>query len=146
MQAKNGNFLRGGHTLFGVFVGQDGGTCGVKRGVVVGVVEVPVGVDDVFHRSVADAMEGFFELGPRGRNESIDDELAVGSVEDNNVSAGAGEQSEIVRELLRLDGHGAHAGTGGRDWIGCGGLLGIARNGRTEKASGKKLSQEGAAC
>jgi hypothetical protein len=45
------------HALLSVFVGKDRGSCGVKRRVVIGVVEVPVGVDDVFQRSVAEAIK-----------------------------------------------------------------------------------------
>src|SRR6202040_973320 len=83
--------VRFGHALLGVFVGEDRSSCGVKRRVVIGVVEVPVGVDDVFDRSIAKAIESLFELGPGGRNESIDDEFAVGATEDYHGSAWAGE-------------------------------------------------------
>ncbi len=72
------------------------------------MVEVPVGVNDEFQWSIAEAVERFFELGPGGRNESVHDELAVRSVEDNDVATGAGQQGEIVSELLRLNGIGAH--------------------------------------
>ena len=47
--------MRLGHALLSVFVGKDRGSCGVKRRVVIGMVEVPMGVDDVFQRSVAKA-------------------------------------------------------------------------------------------
>jgi hypothetical protein len=70
------------------------------------MVEVPVGIDDVFHRSVAKAIESLFEPGPGGRNESVHDEFAVGAVEDHHASAGAGEHSDIVSKLLRSDGSG----------------------------------------
>ena len=49
--------MRLGHALLSVFVGKDRGSCGVKMHVVIGMVEVPVGVDDVFNRSVAKAVE-----------------------------------------------------------------------------------------
>src|SRR5712692_2669366 len=65
--------MRLGHALLSVFVGKDRGSCGVKMRVVVGMVEVPVGVDDVFHGSVAKAIESFLEPGPRGRNKSVHD-------------------------------------------------------------------------
>src|SRR5712664_676317 len=51
---------------FGVFVGKDRGARGVKRRVVIGMAEVPVGVDDVFQRSIAKAIESLFEPGPGG--------------------------------------------------------------------------------
>src|SRR5258708_37695476 len=80
--------MRLGHALLSVFVGKDCGSRGVKRRVVIGMVEVPVGIDDVFHRSVIDAVERLFEFRPRGRNESVHDEFAVGAVEDYHASAG----------------------------------------------------------
>src|SRR6266404_9325008 len=74
--------------------------------VVIGMVEVPVGVDDAFHRSVANAIESLFELGPGGRNKSVHHEFAVWAVEDYHGSAGAVEHSDIVSELLRFHGNG----------------------------------------
>src|SRR3984893_15535482 len=104
MQAQDRHIMRLGHALSSVFVGKDRGSCGVKRRIVIGMVEVPVGVDNVLHRGVAKAIESLFELGPGGRNESVHDEFSVGAVEDYHASAGAGEHSDIVSKLLRLDG------------------------------------------
>src|SRR5260370_2968961 len=89
-----------GHALFSVFVGKDGGARGVKRGVVIGMVEVPVGINGEFQRGAADAVERLFELRPSGRKERIHDEPAVGSVQNYHVSAGAGEQGDVVRAFL----------------------------------------------
>jgi len=110
--------MRLGHALLSVFVGKDCGSRGVKRRVVIGMVEVPVGIDDVFHRSVIDAVERLFEFRPRGRNESVHDEFAVGAVEDYHASAGAGEHSDIASKLLRLDGSGVELGAHTRDQVG----------------------------
>src|SRR5260370_9694751 len=41
--------MRLGHALLSFFVGKDRGSCGVKMRVVIGMVEVPGGVDDVLH-------------------------------------------------------------------------------------------------
>src|ERR1700688_3331352 len=109
--------MRLGHALLSVFVGKDRGSCSVKMRVVIGMVEVPVGVDDAFHRSVAKAIESRFELGPGGQNESVPDEFAVGAVEDYHASAGAGEHSDIVSKLLRLDGGGVELGAYTREQI-----------------------------
>src|SRR5580658_5537628 len=98
--------MRFSHAFFGVFVSENSGTGSVEGGIVVGVVEVPVGVDRVFEGSIAEAIESFLELWPCGGNEIIDDKLAVGAVEHNDVSAGSGKQSEIVDELLGLNGRG----------------------------------------
>ena len=101
------------HALRGVFVGKDRGSCGVKMRVVIGMVEVPVGVDDVFHRCATEAIETFFEFGPGGRDESVHDEFAVWAVEYYHGSARAIEHRDIARKLLRFHGNGvelsAHA-------------------------------------
>src|SRR5271155_5825911 len=80
--------MRLGHILLGVFVGKDGSSCCVKRRVVIGMVEVPVGVDDVFQRGIAKAIESLFEPGAGGCNESVHDEFAVWSVEYCHGSSG----------------------------------------------------------
>jgi len=49
-----------GHAFFGVFVGENSGASGVKGCVVVGMVEMPVGIHDEFQRSAAEAIEGLF--------------------------------------------------------------------------------------
>src|SRR6266853_5934598 len=105
MQAQDRQIMRLGHALRSVFVGKDRGSCGVKRRVVIGMVEVPMGVDDVFHRSVAKAIESLFEPGPGGRNESVNDEFAVGTAEDYHGSAGAVEHGDIVSKLLCFHGN-----------------------------------------
>src|SRR5580693_10293915 len=98
--------MRLGHALLGVFVRNDRGSCGVKMRIVIGMVEVPVGVDDVFHRCAAKAIESFFEPAPGGCNESVHNEFAVGAVEYCHGSAGTVEHSDMVGKLLRFHGNG----------------------------------------
>src|SRR5580704_15243792 len=74
------------------------------------MVEVPVGVDDVFHRCAAKAIESFFEPGPGGCNESVHNEFAVWAVEYCHGSAGTVEHSDIVSKLLRFHGNGIELG------------------------------------
>ena len=62
MQAENGNVVGFGQVLFCVFVSEDGGSGGVEGGIVVGVVEMPVGIDGVLQRSIAEAVESHFEV------------------------------------------------------------------------------------
>src|SRR5260370_42155593 len=102
--------MRLGHALLSVFVGKDRGSCSVKMRVVIGMVEVPVGVDDVFHRSVAKAIESLFQPRPGWRNESVHDEFAVGAVEGYHGSAGTVEHSDIVSKLFRFHGNGIELG------------------------------------
>jgi hypothetical protein len=139
--------MRLGHALLSVFVGKDRGSFGVKMRVVIGMVEVPVGVDDVFHRSVAKTIESLFEPGPSGRNESVHDEFAVGAVEDYHGSAGAVEHSDIVSKLLRFHWNGVELGTEAREEVGRRRrLLRVARCGGAEQRRGKEVRQEGGAC
>ena len=58
-----GDLLRGAERGAAVFVGDDGGAGGVHPLVAVGMVEVPVGVDEVGDGIGADGGEGFGELG-----------------------------------------------------------------------------------
>src|SRR6267378_453650 len=126
--------MRLGHALLSVFVSKDRGSCGVKMRVVIGMVEMPVGVDDVFNWSVAKAVESLFEPGPGGRNESVYDEFAVGAVEGYHASAGAAEHSDIVSKLLRFHGNGVELGTHTREQVGRRRwLLRVARGGGVEQ-------------
>src|SRR4029077_4271682 len=102
--------MRLGHALPSVFMGKDRGSCGVKMRVVIGMAELPVGIDDVFYRSVANAIESLFELGPRGSNESVHHEFTVRPVEDYHGSAGAVEHSDIFSKLLCFHGNGVELG------------------------------------
>jgi len=139
--------MRLGHALLSVFVGKDPGSCGVKMRVVIGMVEVPVGVDDVFHRSVAKAIESFFELWPGGQNETIHHEFAVGAVDDCHGSAGAVEHSDILSKLLRFHGNGVELGAHIREQVGRRRrLLRVGRGGGAEQSRGKEVRHESAAC
>ena len=139
--------MRLGHALLSVFVGKNRGSRSVKMRVVIGMIEVPVGVDDVFHRSIAKAIESVFELGPGGRNESVHDEFAIGAIEDYHASARAGEHSDIVSKLLRFHGNGVELGTKAREQVGRRRrLLRVARCGGANQRRGKEVRQEGGAC
>src|ERR1700733_2374791 len=59
---QNRQVMRLRHALLSVFVRKDRGSSGVKMCIVIGMVEVPMGVDDVFHRCAAEAIDSFFEL------------------------------------------------------------------------------------
>jgi len=139
--------MRLGHALLSVFVGKDRGSPGVKMRVVIGMVEVPVGVDDAFHRSIAKAIESLFELGPSGQNESVHHEFAVWAVEDCHGSAGPVEHSDIVSKLLRFHGNGVELGAHTCDQVGRRRrLLRVARCGGAHQPRGKEVRQESAAC
>src|SRR6202050_1887728 len=123
-----------GHALLCVLVAKDRGSCGVKMRVVIRMVEVPVAVNEVFHRSIAQAIESLFESGPGRRNETIHHEFAVRAVKDYHRSAGAVEHSDIVSKLLRFHWKGVEPGTHIREQVGWGRrLLCVARCGSVEQ-------------
>src|SRR5271155_1013749 len=137
---QNWQIMRLGHILLRVFVGKDRGSCGVKRRVVICMVEVPVGVDDVFHRGIAKAIESLFEPGPRRRNESVHDEFAVWSVEYCHGSAWTVEHSDIVSKLLRFHWNGVELGAHTREQLGRRRhWVRIARCGGAEQLRGKEV-------
>src|ERR1700730_9679065 len=138
--------MRLGHALLSVFVGKDRGSCGVKLRVVIGMVKLPVSVDDVFQRSVPTAIESVFEPGPGRRNESVHDEFAVWAIEDYHASAGAGKHCDIVSKLLRLDGSRVELGAHTREQVGRRRLLlHVARCRGAERRRGKDVRQESTA-
>ena len=132
--------MRLGHPLRSVFVGKNRSSCSVKRRVVIGMVEVPVGVDDTFHRCTAKVIESLFEPGPRRRNERVHYEFSVGAVEDYHASPGAGEHRDVFTKLLRLEGSGIELGAHTSEQVGRRRrLLRVARRGGAEQRPGKEL-------
>ena len=107
---EGGDLLGGAEALAGVFVGDDGGAGGVEPLVAVGVVEVPVGVDEVLDGVVGDGGEGLGDLGAGGGEAGVYEELAVGAGEDEDVAAGAHEDADVSAELLGGDFGGGTAG------------------------------------
>jgi len=83
--------MRLGHALLSVFVGKDRGSCGVKMRVVIGMVEVPVGVDDAFTGALPRPSRASLSLGQAGKTKVSHHEFAVRAVEDCHGSAGAVE-------------------------------------------------------
>jgi len=119
---------------------EDRGSGGAKRSVVVGVVEVPVGVNDALNGRVAQTVESLFEPGPRRRNERVHYEFSVGAVEDYHASTGAGQHRDIVSKLLRFEGSGIELGAHTSEQVGRRRrLLRVARRGGAEQRPGKEL-------
>src|ERR1700691_5173496 len=86
--------------------------------VVVGVVEVPMSVDEAFHWHVAQAVESLFEPGPGRRNETVHDEFAVWAVEDYHASTRAGGHSDVSSKPLCFEGSGVELGAHSREQVG----------------------------
>ena len=114
--------------------------------VVIGVVEVPVGVNHAFHWRVAQAIESLFEPGPGRRNESVHDEFSVGAVEDYNGSPRAGEHRDIFTKPLRFEGSSVELGAHICEQVGRRRrLLPVAGRGGAEQRRGKEVRQKGGA-
>src|SRR5580658_36876 len=108
------------------------------------MVEVPVGVDDVFQWSIAKAIESFFKPGPGRRNESVHDEFAVWAVENYHASPGTGEHRDIFSKALSFEGKGVEPVAHSRERVRrC--LLNVARCGGAEQRRGNEVRQKGAA-
>lgn len=75
----------------------------VQPGVAVGVVEVPMGVDQVPDRVGAERREGRGDLALRDADSSVDEELAVRAGQDGHVPARAGEDADVSAERLHVD-------------------------------------------
>jgi hypothetical protein len=86
--------------------------------IVVGVVEVPMSVDEAFHWRVAQAMESLFEPGPGRCNETVHDEFAVCAIENYHASPGAREHRDVFSKPLCFEGSGVEFGPHTREQIG----------------------------
>ncbi|WP_430640250.1 hypothetical protein [Bradyrhizobium diazoefficiens] len=64
--------------------------------IAVGMVEMPVGVDEMGDGIGAETGQRIGELGARHADAGIDQELAVGPGQDGDVAAGAFEHADIV--------------------------------------------------
>ena len=70
-----------------------------KVAVVVGVVEVPVRVDERLDRRFAQRIERLLQLVPGRLHERVDDDLAVRAVRHDDVAAGPGEHRQVSVSL-----------------------------------------------
>jgi hypothetical protein len=70
-----------------LLVGEDGESGGVQELVAVGVVVVPVGVDERVGSVFADGGDGFANFGDGGGEVGVDEDVAVGAGLKNHVAA-----------------------------------------------------------
>jgi hypothetical protein len=80
-------------------MGKDGCTGGSEGGVAVGVVEMPVGVDQPSRRSRKRGGETAFDLRETGAKSAVDDRAAQRSLNRRYVSAGSGEHDHAGSDL-----------------------------------------------
>ncbi len=92
-----------GEMYAGVLVGEDAGSGLMDPLVAAGVVEVPVGVDELFDGIGVDAGEGFFDVWTGGDDLGIDEQLSVRAGQDGDVSTSAQEDTDVAAEVLNGD-------------------------------------------
>jgi hypothetical protein len=96
--------LNYGQMLARVLLRDDLRTDRIQPFVAVGVIEMPVRVDQVRDRVAADIGQGLGDLRARYTNAGIDKNFTVGAGQHGNVAAGALEYADIISQLMRHDG------------------------------------------
>jgi hypothetical protein len=93
-----------GEPLAGLLVSEDRESRRVQAFVAVGVVEVPVGIDEREGSVLADGGDGLANPGNRGGEARIDQHVALGAGLQRHVAARALQQIDVVVEPGGLDG------------------------------------------
>ena len=103
----------------------------MQSGVVVGVVEVPMGVHNELDWLFSEPAQGCLELRPRRGDESIADQLPVLALKHNDITARPGEHGDVLGQFLDFNRNvGQKRTERGQAIRGLGaGRLGIRRNG-----------------
>ena len=83
-----------------VFMRQDGGAEFVQPFVAVGVVKVPVRVDQVRDRLWAKRRQRCGDLRARCRDAGIDQHLPVGAAQDRDIAAGSLEHGDVTTQSV----------------------------------------------
>jgi len=95
--------LRVAEAEAGLLVGDNGGPDRVDPGVAVGMVIVPVGIDEMLDRIGADGGEGIGDLRARRRDAGVDEKLALWAGKHSDVATRADKHADIAAELLGRD-------------------------------------------
>ncbi len=82
---------------------EDRGSGGLHPAVSVGVVPVPVGIDDVFDRASAEALQGRFDLRLGDGDAGVDHEDAVGTGQHGDVAAGPFKYAHVPPHAMDRD-------------------------------------------
>jgi hypothetical protein len=89
--------------LASVLLRQDDGPGLVRPVVATSVIEVPVGVYQLFYGVCIDRRQGFGNLGASGCDFRINEQLSVGAGENGNISTRAQKQADISAKSLHRD-------------------------------------------
>ena len=86
-----------------ILLRQDAGSGFVQPLVATGVVEVPVGVYQLFDGVLIDACEGFGNVRTRGDDFRVDEQLSVRAGKNGNISTRTQKNADIAAEALNRD-------------------------------------------
>src|SRR5215471_14468064 len=75
----------------------------VEPGVPIGVIHVPMGIDEPGDRVGTQPIEGGHNSRPRDRKPGVDQELAILAGEDRDISTGAHKNADVPAEGANLD-------------------------------------------
>ena len=84
----------------GIGVRQNSGSFGVDPFIPIGVIEMPVSVNQMFDRPWVEATKRIRDLGLRAGIARIDKQLAIRSSQDRNIPTGADERSQVSPQNL----------------------------------------------
>lgn len=87
-----------------VFMRKDGGTLRVQPLIAVSVVEMPMGVDQVFDRIAAEAVDNAQNAWAGHSDSCIDEQLAVGTWKNSDIATRAFNDGDITPEFVDLEG------------------------------------------
>ena len=86
-----------------ILMGEDGRSFCIQPPVTVRMIEVPMGVDQMADRIIAQAVDGLQDPQTRCGDASIYEYFAVRSGEDSDIAAGTFKYTDIVTELVDSD-------------------------------------------
>jgi hypothetical protein len=90
--------------LVGVCVGDNGCALGIEPRVAIGVIEVPVRVDQVFDWIATEAVGGFKDSGAGRSDPGIDEYCSVCTRQDTDVAARSLKDANVAAQLMNLNG------------------------------------------
>lgn len=104
MPAFDASVLR--EMFLGVGLGENRGAGFMNPEVSAGMVEVPVGIDELLDGIGIDFRQSGRDVWARGDDFRVHEELSVGAGEDGDVAAGSEERDDIAAKRAHGDGHG----------------------------------------
>jgi hypothetical protein len=101
--------LNAGKMLAGVILRDDPGAGRMQPRIAVGMIEMPMRVDEVGNGLVAERGERFGYPRPGNADAGVDHHLAVGAGQHRDVAAGSLQRADVVAQLVGRDRRGRSA-------------------------------------